>query len=423
MNISDLLQSSINHLFHSSDQPNSARPSQLLDASSLRAFLNDRVSLSSAGQQLLASDTPAPLYSVIPADQRPSAQQSADVILGFIGLRMQSLQSDGASQEEMEAALQQALEGFQKGLQEALEIIEGLGMLTGDLQSGIAQTEQLVLEGLEQLRGQYLTSGSAVTAPAEEAAGGVRSVVAGYSSQSSVESRVASAVASSGDTGGVRAAAASYAASYRRDESVDLQVQTRDGDIINLSFEANVSADASRTFALGSGPGGSFAGVASQSSYSSSLSFSLTVQGELDAGEREALNALLEDVAALSDEFFNGDFDQAFAMALEFEMDSSEFSALSLDLASATRASVTESVAATGSFGPNQSESAVQSPSLPSMLERLLAMMERADHFAEPRDLLTQLLANQMAQQNLSAQQSLLDSLSPALESLFDGIA
>ena len=108
----------------------------------------------------------------------------------------------------------------------------------------------------------------------------------------------------------------------------------------------------------------------------------------------------------MSSEFFNGDFETAFALATAFEMDSSEFAALSLDLARSTRASVVESYAAT------DIATADQGPSADSLIEQLMAMLEQAAEFAEPETLLTELLANQLAQGSLLANLGLLQQVS-----------
>ena len=160
-----------------------------------------------------------------------------------------------------------------------------------------------------------------------------------------------------------------------------------------------MAANNSAAMVAGRSNSSSVAAMAYQSSAASSTNFAMTVKGDLDSGELDALNSLLEEVSALSDEFFNGDFDKAFAMAMDFEMDASEFSAMSLDIARSTSASMVESYTAVEGYGAPESAAVMQANNgLATMVGQLLEMMDMSASFSQPKLLLTDLLANQMAQ-------------------------
>ena len=127
----------------------------------------------------------------------------------------------------------------------------------------------------------------------------------------------------------------------------------------------------------------------------------MTVEGELDSGEMAALNNLLAEVSAVSDEFFNGDFDKAFEMAINFDMDGKEFSTMALDITRSTRATVTESYVGLPGQNSGQSSLTSNTANLDSLVEKLLSMIEKSASFDQPQKLLTELLANSLAQKSL----------------------
>ncbi len=361
----------------------------------------DEVSLSERAQRLQNNtsrhaEQPRSLFAPVPVGERPSPEQSADVILGFIDQHLQGLADNGANKEKIEQAFQQALQGFQQGLAEAKEILSDAGLLTDNVSAGIDDTEQRVLDGVAQLRNSYL--GAPLESPEKQ----VSSVVQAYSAERTESLSYVSSLYLSKDNnrGAVGALAASYMQDYQRNQRVDLQVKTLDGDSITLNFNSRFSSTNSSALAATSNTRGAAAVLAYQRNASLSSDFSFSVEGDLDAGELEALNKLLQQVSELADEFFNGDFETAFATAMAFEMDSSEFSSLSVDLAQSTRASIVESYAVA-----EAEPAAVEGATVGSLVEQLMAMLEQAKQFAEPQRLLTALVSNQLAQQSLLADQ------------------
>jgi Domain of unknown function (DUF5610) len=392
----------------------------------VKGLNKDLVALSGTAHRLLESfvdKSSAPAFAAIPADQRPSAQESADTILGFIGKHLATRTAQGANDEALDKALNQALKGFKQGLSEASKMIQGLGMMTEDIQSSIKETKSLVLEGLDRLRDIHLGS-SEVDAQNPPPADSVVTQVTAFSELRSdvyVSAQESSSATGSAETGTVRASAAVYAESYRSRQSVDLAVQTRDGDIVTLSFSSDISSSRAIAAFLANTGQTSAATAAYQSNQSVSSSFNLSVRGDLDQGELEALNTLFEQVAKLADEFFNGDFDQAFLLANEFEMDTGEFSALSLDIARNTQASVVQAFSSIEgrSSAPAGDELAVSGlDMIEQMLENLRAALESAKSFAEPQSLLSELLANQVAQHSMLVPQNNAEAISQMMDSL-----
>ncbi|WP_101757130.1 DUF5610 domain-containing protein [Oceanicoccus sp. KOV_DT_Chl] len=398
MDISSLIKSPLSGKFPSQLPAKPDADGQAQSSRGDSVYLSDRGrGLASGSQQSPAS---AAGYEVIPADRRPTPAQSAETILGFIGNQIKGLAADGASTERLEQAFNAALKGFKQGLGEAKEILEGFSMLDDTIAAGIDVTEQLVMDGLAALKQEYLPN-SDIVLPEPAKTPARSKVVTAYQQQSFEQSSYNQSRAVAGGDNSIRNQALSYAESYRSNGAVSLSLQTQDGDIIQLTFSASAAANESAALVRGSLGGSQGVGLSYSRETSTSNQFSVSVNGQLDAGEREALSQLLSDVSSLSDEFFNGDFNKAVELAMAFEMDASEFSAMSLDLSRSTSVSMVESFATTAEGSNVASMDQIISAStdgLRAMVEELLQMMEQAKTFAEPKQLLSNLLSNQLAQ-------------------------
>lgn len=324
-----------------------------------------QVSLSSAGlslsyqeSQFSYSQTVTTASRVSPAENlRQSPEQTADNILAFVDQRLESLAVQGASSEELEETLNQGLEGFVKGRDEAIDILKGYGFYNDTLEAGIAETTQRVEDGIDALREKYLPSEApsdaveepaapvvdepsdqVAQAPANNSGSGnqgspaVSSYVETQSSrfESRLESLQSRFSAPSFDSPrqSLGASINSYRSEYQREESLSFSLTTRDGDTVQISLANALNA----RFGYDSAS----AGGASIESYAGRISggsdFLLQVDGDLDEGELEAINNLVAQVDELAQSFFAGDFDQAFAYAQEIGFDSSELASFSLDL-------------------------------------------------------------------------------------------
>jgi hypothetical protein len=406
MNITSFLNGSLNSLQLPSSRSNDSADKPV--NSSQTPVSAQIIDLSDGGKHLLENfqqqTNKVPLaYQSIPVGQRPSSQQSADTIINFISGRLEALASSGADNKAIESAYNQAVKGFQQGLQEAKDILQGVQMMTDDVSGGIDVTERLVNEGLAVLREKFISARQPSEPTPQPAPAVVSKVVKAYQQQSTEVNRYSENTITGNNNSAsdnLRATASTYAESYRRNDAVELSVRTLDGDLVTLSFSSAIATDRSASLAGIQSAKSSAAMLTYQRSASVSSNFSMRVEGELDNGEMEALNSLLTDVSALSDEFFNGDFDKAFELAMNFQMDGSEFSSMALDITRSTRASITESYAAVAGQQSGQSAPASNAEDLESLVERLLAMIEKASNFNNPHTLFADVLANQIAQKS-----------------------
>lgn len=121
--------------------------------------------------------------------------------------------------------------------------------------------------------------------------------------------------------------------SVDRQDSLELQVRTADGDIATISLAQNQSSSA--TIQASAGKKGAMLTLDMKDS--SSLNVQMAVQGELDADETESINALVQQINGIAQDFFAGDMQQAMDAATHInigQQSSGELSAFSVDLRS-----------------------------------------------------------------------------------------
>ena len=374
------------------------------------AKTKDYVVFSELSLQLMTAEQAkpsVPAVVAVPESQRPRAQQSADTILGFIGQQLEKKAGEGASDKELEKILVQGLKGFKKGVSDAYSMIKGLGLMSDDIRESITDTKSLVFKGVEELRDTYLGTATTSNVPEEPVQSSiVFKQLSAYSESrlegNSIISRGAGEQKNTANI--VQTAAAVYTQRYQSNQSVELAVKTHDGDIITLSFSSDYHSS-SRISAFLSHTGKQALGVqAYQSHVNSHLNFSFGVQGYLDSDETEALYNLLAQVTELTDTLFNGDFEAALSLASQFEMDTLEFSALSLDIARSTYTSVTQAYTSATNVSVDESRQQQVLSGLDiigQMLELLPKLVESAEIFDDSKLLLADLFANQVAQNTL----------------------
>ncbi len=119
----------------------------------------------------------------------------------------------------------------------------------------------------------------------------------------------------------------SYQAAFSvdRQDSLELQIKTADGDIATISLAQSQSASAT-VQASASKKG---ATLAMNTKDSSSLDVQMAVQGELDADETKSIDALLQQINSVAQDFFAGDMQQAMDAAARIDLADQSFGELS----------------------------------------------------------------------------------------------
>lgn len=328
-----------------------------------------------------------------------TAEKVSNNILGFIERRLQLDVAEGASQEELQARLEAGLAGFKKGFAEASEKLEALSLLSPEIKADIGKTYDLVLEGIDELRSKFIQS-TAMDAAESKSNQPADIVKTEESKKSPAKLNVPEFLpATSGYLG-----YGNY--EYGRAREFSFALTTKEGD------KVTIKATSSEGFAVEAGRAGRGDNSvnALNASYSASQSFSLSIEGELSEDELGAINDLLGKVNDLASEFFDGDLDVAFDQAMSMGYDAEQIGSFSLNLAQAEIQQVTQAYQA---FEPNRAEGnpdrstllADQLLPLGNFIKDLLASLDRASEFNEPKSLLSDMAEKVTGETEVDQQQ------------------
>ncbi len=262
----------------------------------------------------------------------PTPQDVANNILSFVENRLAREAASGASQDRLEELYNQGVAGIQRGYAEAMEEIEGRGLLTDELQEDIDTGYELVKDGLAALKEKYLQDDigaesektpQVLTQPGSDLADEEDEQDEDRNTPAVFErSRLAEALAIN---------RAEYSAN-----NVGIQITTQDGDRVSIRVaQASGSAESLR---YGRGEDSEVLAVSQNSIQLGG--YELAIEGELDEGELEALEELLLQVEEIAGSFFSGDLDAAFEQALQMDVDMSEIANFAVSMSSVQYQSV-----------------------------------------------------------------------------------
>ncbi len=301
----------------------------------------------------------APISELNAADFTPAAV--ADRILGFVET---AIAQRAGSELEAQSMLQQAREGIAQGFAEAREILSKMPAMNDEISEQVDKTESLIFKGLDKLQN------ASVDTPRQQQIGQLISESGSLSSQ------------------------------FKQSSQASIQIVTQDGDKVDVSYSALLQFSESQRYSVDQS--------ASSASYEfssfSSAAFEFNVQGNLDKGEQEAINELLNDVGKLANQFFNGDVQAAFNSAMELGFDSKELKSFALDLQQSTYAEVVQSYQRTEQISNPAAgtvpESLVKSPGAAidvlSQLDQLIEQTKEMTKIDEPKDAVKDLLSGML---------------------------
>ena len=284
--------------------------------------------------ETLGVQSPVP----VPAAGRPYDPETiASNVLSFVQGRLQQARAGGAGPEELASLLDKAKSGIAQGMQEAKEALEGMGLLSESLKAGIEQAGEMIFKGL--------------------AADGATPVT-GH---------------------GANLIEASQRFRQVETSAFELQVQTRDGDLVTLKFQQQNREQG--MFSLRQTANATeFSGRHAESSRSH---LSLTVEGDLDEDELSAITDLAQNVQRASESFFDGNVQAAFEQGMKLGYDTDEIAGFSLEMSHSLNS------VATTRYREIRELDAAQTPKMSGLeqvgglVNRLSGMLEQAKNLFE----------------------------------------
>ena len=273
-----------------------------------------------------------------------SPEKVAERVIGFIDQRLRSEAASGADSAQLQKVLSQARDGVEQGFAEARKILDGLGVLGGQVAANIDDTYKRIQDGFAGLDQAYATP------PATTTTGST--AVAAYSERFAAQA-----------------------------QTFELNITTRDGDKLRIAV-AQASASYSQTsVAAASNGSGSAVQINQQSSSLQMAGFQVSIEGELDDEERAALDKLFGQVAELSDKFYAGDIGGAFDQAMKLQLDGEQLASMSLQLTQTRVRQATDAYSAVAEEG-GQAASAVNA----SLIDYAQGLLEALRSSAEASD-------------------------------------
>ncbi|CAH9066457.1 hypothetical protein PSECIP111951_03818 [Pseudoalteromonas holothuriae] len=206
-------------------------------------------------------------------------------VLDFVTLAVKRAQADGKDDDVLKDMLGAARKGVQMGIDEATDELKGASAFNSEIEQGIEKAKEGIFNGLDEF---------------EEAL---------FNPQSQ-----------SMQVSGAQYASLSNQAQYN--------FQTAEGDEVKITF----SDVRSQTNAASYSQKGNDHGFAMGQQSQHEVSFSISVNGELNEQEQQAINEMMEDVRNVSDSFFSGDYEDAFDKAKALNIDNDQIANFTMDL-------------------------------------------------------------------------------------------
>ncbi|MCF2911104.1 DUF5610 domain-containing protein [Pseudoalteromonas sp. DL2-H2.2] len=206
-------------------------------------------------------------------------------VLGFVQGAVKKAKAAGEDDDTLKSMLDQARKGVQMGIDEASEDLKGTGLFNDEIEEGIEKSREGIFKGLDEFEKELFD-------PKPQQ---------------------------------VSVSAAQFASLSNQAEYA---FTTAEGDEVVISFSDAMSQSKAASYAR-NGDGEGFA-YGEQSSHE--LNFSISVNGDLNEDEQAAINDMMKDIRDVSDTFFAGDYDDAFAKVQELGINSEQIVNFTMDL-------------------------------------------------------------------------------------------
>jgi hypothetical protein len=290
---------------------------------------------------------------------KKDAQAVATTMLDFVQRGLDQLRSRGADDSRIAQRLEAAKEGIAKGYDQAEQQLKDMGLLNDELKAEIDQGRDLINLGLAQ-------------------------ITSGHYEKNSQNSEVSSDM--------LAPSSSRYSSQSSQQNSMSLELMTKDGDRISLSFKLSAQSSS-----FSEQQGNQFMTAAG---FEQGTEWQMDVIGNLDEGEQAALTSLLQGVEKLSSTFFSGDLGGALEQAMKLGFDGNELASMSLNLRQESFSSVSR---AYNSVQPKLPTPELEnlSSSLLGYNDNYLSALDQAKSFADPETLLTALVDQMFPDDNV----------------------
>lgn len=121
-----------------------------------------------------------------------------------------------------------------------------------------------------------------------------------------------------------------YSQSQTQDTSIE--IVTRDGDKVTINLSTSSSSQSNLSYSDVKTQNSRQTELSFSESKQSSLQYSLSIEGNIDSDEREAIDELVQNISEIAGELYQGDIKSAFKEASSLEYDTDELQSYSFNL-------------------------------------------------------------------------------------------
>ncbi|MBE0369778.1 DUF5610 domain-containing protein [Pseudoalteromonas aurantia] len=206
-------------------------------------------------------------------------------VLDFVKGAVNKAKADGKDDDELRNMLGEARKGVLMGIDEATDELKESSIFNDEIGEGIAKSKEGIFNGLDEFE---------------------KSLFEPQPDKMSVS-------------------AAQYASLANQ---ADYTFTTAEGDEVQITFSDAYSQSQGASYAKE----GNREGFAYAEKNRQEVSFSISVNGDLNEDEQKAINEMMKDIRDVSDSFFGGDYDEAFDKAKELNIGSDQIANFTMDL-------------------------------------------------------------------------------------------
>ena len=206
-------------------------------------------------------------------------------VLDFVGGALRKAKADGADDEKLKGMLGDARKGVQMGIDDAYDELKESGILNDDIEEGIEKSKEGIFKGIDELEEDLFNPKP-------------------------------------------NAVSVSQAQYISLSNNAEYTFTTAEGDEVSISFADAYESKSASSYSKN----GDNEAFVSESSQSRDLSFSMSVNGDLNEQEQQAINELMEDLQSVSETFFSGSLEDAFEQAKELNLGNEQLVGFTMDL-------------------------------------------------------------------------------------------
>jgi hypothetical protein len=206
-------------------------------------------------------------------------------VLDFVKGSISKAKADGRDDKAIQDMLNATRKGVQMGIDDATSELKAAGLFNQDIEEGIEKSKEGIFKGLDDFEDELFN-------PKPDF---------------------------------MQVSASQYASLSNQAE---YSFTTAEGDEVTISLSDARSKGQAASYAQN----GDNYGLAVSEQSSEEVSFSISVNGELNKEEQKAINEMMQDIRNVSDAFFSGEYDDAFEKASALNIGSDQITNFTMDL-------------------------------------------------------------------------------------------